>query len=50
MQPPVQWVPGALNLGVEWPKHEADHSHPSAKVKHAWNYTSTPHTVSLHGT
>jgi hypothetical protein len=33
-QPPVQWVPGTLSLGVKWPGCEADHSPPSsAKVK-----------------
>jgi hypothetical protein len=33
-QPPIQWVPGALSLGVKWPGREADHSHPSSdKVK-----------------
>jgi len=25
-QPPVQWVPGALSLGVKWPESEVDHS------------------------
>jgi len=28
-QPPIQWVLGALSLGLEWPGHEADHSPPS---------------------
>jgi hypothetical protein len=33
-QPPIQWVPGALYLGVKRPGREADHSPPSgAKVK-----------------
>jgi hypothetical protein len=33
-QPPIQWVPGALSLGVKWLGCEADHSTPSsAKVK-----------------
>jgi hypothetical protein len=33
-QPPIQWVPGALSLGVRLLGHEADHSPPSgAKVK-----------------
>jgi hypothetical protein len=42
-QPPSQWVPGALSLGVKRPGHEADHSPPScAEVKNAWSYTSTP--------
>jgi hypothetical protein len=33
-QPPIQWVPGGLSLGVKQLGHEADHSPPSsAKVK-----------------
>jgi hypothetical protein len=33
-QPPIQWVPGAVSLGVKWPGREADHSPPSsAEVK-----------------
>jgi hypothetical protein len=33
-QPPIQWVPEDLSLGVKWPKCEADHSPPSgAEVK-----------------
>jgi hypothetical protein len=42
-QPPIQWVPGALSLGVKRPGLEAVHSLPSsAEVKNAWSYTSTP--------
>jgi hypothetical protein len=42
-QPPIQWVPEALSLGVKQPGHEADHSFPSsAEVKNVWSYTSTP--------
>jgi hypothetical protein len=45
-QPPIQWVPGALSLGVKRPGREADHSPPSsAEVKNAWSYTSTPQYV-----
>jgi hypothetical protein len=29
-QPPIQWVPGALSLGVKRPVREADHSPPSS--------------------
>jgi hypothetical protein len=29
-QPPIQWVPGALSLGIKQPRREADHSHPSS--------------------
>jgi hypothetical protein len=33
-QPPIQWVLGALSLGVKRPGREADHSPPSnAEVK-----------------
>jgi hypothetical protein len=42
-QPPIQWVPGALSLGIKRPGREADHSPPaSAEVKKIWIYTSTP--------
>jgi hypothetical protein len=42
-QPPIQWVPGALSLGVKRSGREADHSPPtSAEVKKMWIYTSTP--------
>jgi hypothetical protein len=41
-QPPIQWVPGALSLGVKQPVREADHTPAaSAEVKNAWSYTST---------
>jgi hypothetical protein len=46
---PIQWVPGALSLGVKRPVRETDHSPPSsAEVKNAWSYTATP-PVRLHG-
>jgi hypothetical protein len=42
-QSPIQWVTGALSLGVKRPGREADHSPPSsAEVKNAWSYTFTP--------
>jgi hypothetical protein len=48
-QPPFQWVPGALSLGVKRPGREAHHSPPfSAEVKNAWSYTSTS-PIRLHG-
>jgi hypothetical protein len=48
-QPPIQWVQGALSLGVKRPVREADHSPPSsAEVKNAWSYTSTP-PIRFHG-
>jgi hypothetical protein len=48
-QPPIQWVPEALDLGVKRPGREAVHSPTaSTKVKNAWSYTSTP-SIRLHG-
>jgi hypothetical protein len=35
-QPPVQWVPGALSLGVKQQGHEADHSPPANAEVIAW--------------
>jgi hypothetical protein len=47
-QPPIQWVPGGLSLGVKQPQYEADHSPPSsAEVKNAWSYTSTPQYATM---
>jgi hypothetical protein len=47
--PPIQWVRGAISLGVKRPGREADQSPPSsAEVKNAWSYTSTP-PIRLHG-
>jgi hypothetical protein len=41
-QPPIQWVSGALSLGVKRPGLEADNSLPSrAEVKNEWDCTST---------
>jgi hypothetical protein len=49
IEPPIQWAPEVLSLGIKWPGCEADHSPPSsAEVKNAWSYTSTP-PVHLHG-
>jgi hypothetical protein len=48
-QPPIQWVPGALSLGVKRPGREADHSpHLVPRSKNMWSYTSTP-PIRLHG-
>jgi hypothetical protein len=42
-QPPIQWVPRPLSLGVKRPGREADRSLPSTvEVKNAWRYTSSP--------
>jgi hypothetical protein len=35
-QSPIQWVPGALSLGVKWPGREADHSPPSSAEVKEW--------------
>jgi hypothetical protein len=35
-QPPIQWVPGALSLGVKRPGREADHSPPSSAEVKEW--------------
>jgi hypothetical protein len=49
-QPPIQWVPGALSLGVKRPEREADHSPTSsAEVKNAWSYPPLPSTSSWRG-
>jgi hypothetical protein len=41
--PPIQWVPGAVSVGVQRPGRETDNSPPtSAEVKKMWIYTSTP--------
>jgi hypothetical protein len=43
IQPPIQWVPGALSPGVKRQGREADHSLPtSAQIKKIWIYTSSP--------
>jgi hypothetical protein len=48
-QPPIQWTPGALSMGIKWPGSEADDTPPSsAEVKNAWNYTSIA-PIRLHG-
>jgi hypothetical protein len=42
-QPPIQWVPGAVSLGVKLLGRQADHSPPSsAAVKNEWSYTPLP--------
>jgi hypothetical protein len=48
-QPPIQWVPGALSLGIQRSGREADHSPPSsAEVKECMElYLHSPNTPSL---
>jgi hypothetical protein len=50
-QPPIQWVPEALSLGVKQPGHEVDHSPPSdVKVKECMElYLHSPNTPSWRG-
>jgi hypothetical protein len=50
-QPPIQWVPGALSLGIKRPGCEADHSPPSsAEVKECVElYFHSPDTPSWCG-
>jgi hypothetical protein len=50
-QPPIQWVPGALSLGVKRPGREDNHSPPSsAEVKECMElYLHSPNTPSWRG-
>jgi hypothetical protein len=50
-QPPIQWVPGALSLGVKRPGREADHLHPSSAEVKEWVelYIHSPNTPSWRG-
>jgi len=44
----MQWIQGAISLGVKRPGREVDLSPPySADVKNSWSYTSTP-PIRLH--
>jgi hypothetical protein len=48
-QPPIQWVPVVISLGVKRSGYEADHLPPAiAGVKKTWIYTFTP-LIRLHG-
>jgi hypothetical protein len=48
---PIQWVLGALSLGVKQPGREADHSHPSSAEVKEWVelYIHSPNTPSWRG-
>jgi hypothetical protein len=50
-QPPIQWVPEVLSLGVKRPGSEADHSPPfSAEAKECVDlYLYSPNTPSWRG-
>jgi hypothetical protein len=51
-KPPIQWVVGALSLGVKLPGRETDHSPPSsAEVNECvMLYLHSPNTPSWRGT
>jgi hypothetical protein len=50
-QPPIQWVPGALYLGVKRPGREPEYSPPSSAEVKEWVelYLHSPNTPSWHG-
>jgi hypothetical protein len=48
-QPPIQWVLGALSLGVKRPGHEADHSPPSSAEFKEWVELYLHSPICLHG-
>jgi hypothetical protein len=50
-QPPIQWVPRALSLGIKRPRCEADHSPPSSAEVEEWVdlYLHSPNTPSWRG-
>jgi hypothetical protein len=41
-QPPIQWVPGGLFLGVKRPDVRTTHLHLVPRSKNEWSYTYTP--------
>jgi hypothetical protein len=51
IQPPIQWVPGTLSLGVKRPGREADHSPPSSAEVKKWVelYLHSPNTPPWRG-
>jgi hypothetical protein len=47
-QPLIQWVPGAVSLGMKLPRRETDHSPPSSdKLKSVGAMAALPHVSSL---
>jgi hypothetical protein len=48
-QPPIQWIPGALFLGVKWMGREADHSPPSSTKVKEWMELYLHSPTCLHG-
>jgi hypothetical protein len=50
-QPLIQWIPGALFLGVKWPGCEADHSpHLVPRSRMHGAVPLLPNVLSWHGT
>jgi hypothetical protein len=48
-QSPIQWVPGALSLGVKWLGVKlTTQPHLVLRLKNEWSYTSTS-PIRLHG-
>jgi hypothetical protein len=48
-QPPIQWVPGTISLGIKLPGREADYSPPaSAEVKNGGAIPPLPYMPSWH--
>jgi hypothetical protein len=50
-QPPIQWVPEDLSLGIKQPGREADHLPPSSAEVNEWVelYFHSPNTPSWRG-
>jgi hypothetical protein len=47
--PPIQWIPGALSLGVKWLGPKADHSPPSIAEVKEWVELYLHSPIRLHG-
>jgi hypothetical protein len=48
-QPPIQWLPRALSLGVKRPSREANHSPPSSPEVKEWLELYIHSPIRLHG-
>jgi hypothetical protein len=48
-QPPIQWVPGALSLGIKRPGREAGHSPPSSAEVEEWVELYLHSLIRFHG-
>jgi hypothetical protein len=47
-QPPIQWVPGAVSLGVKRPGRKADHPPPSSAEVAKNGGAIAPFSICLH--